>query len=341
MSLLDRPLRLATEASAETKPQVHRDVLLGACLAGCLAFPSPSLALVRGNSPNAPAPVQENAAQPLPSDDGATAVLDYGRMLAPTTRDALEAQLDELQRSTDSHWKLRIVTGYGPGSTPSPQALQRYWRADSKTIIMTWDEFKGNVLDFTYADGTFSIVGSLCLFSISSRIAAPPMLLLIGRQSLYRWRTAPCDPLMICCSAMQVPNNVFQELRGRFGNMYFINEEGTEEAIKRVTGILSDCLGAGGCTFVPGLSEQQRLFSLVPITSGAFLSGGALRGGLNNRWSYIFLLLWVPWIIGFGYYPLYIRQPEDLSPLIENTAIFAAIFSLTKWSPLLNNRENN
>ena len=135
---------------------------------------------------------------------------------------------------------------------------------------------------------------------------------------------------------LQVPKNVFQELRGRFGNMYFINEEGTEEAIKRVTGILYDCLEAGGCTFVPGLSEQQRLFSLVPITSGAFLSGGALRGGFNNRWSYIFLLLWAPWIIGFGYYPLYIRQPDDLSPLIENTVIFATIFALTRWSPLLN-----
>jgi hypothetical protein len=51
----------------------------------------------------------------------------------------------------------------------------------------------------------------------------------------------------------------------------------------------------GRCKFVPGLSEQQRQFSLISITSGAFLSGAVLRNGLS-RWTYIFLFIWVPWI---------------------------------------------
>ena len=80
-------------------------------------------------------------------------------MLAPNVRDSLELQIDELEGSSNAHWKLRVVTGYGPGSTPAPLALQRYWGADSKTIIIIWDEFKGNILEFVYSDTIFSTVG--------------------------------------------------------------------------------------------------------------------------------------------------------------------------------------
>jgi len=271
-----------------------RTAAAAALLVGCLACPPSSLALVKGNSPYAPEALHDRGRPPVevPTDGGATAVLDYGRVLAPETCRQLEAEVDGLQKR--SGWKLRIITGYGPNSTPSVPVLQRYWAADSKTIIVSWDEFKGNVLEFFYPDSMFETV----------------------------------------------PRNVFQELRGRFGNKYFIDEEGTEAAVKRVTGVLDNCLAAGGCAFVPGLSEQQRLFSLVPITSGAFLSGGALRNGVNNRWAFIFLLMWTPWIVGFGYYPLYIRQPDDVTPLLENTAIFVLIFAVTLSSPILNDAAN-
>jgi hypothetical protein len=49
-------------------------------------------------------------------------------------------------------------------------------------------------------------------------------------------------------------------------------------------------------------------------------------------------MLWVPWIVGFGFYPLYVRQPDDLSPIFENVAVFATVFALTQRSPLLSNQ---
>ena len=36
----------------------------------------------------------------------------------------------------------------------------------------------------------------------------------------------------------------------------------------------------------------------------------------------------------FGFYPLYIRQPEDLTPLFQNALIFAACLGVTSLSPL-------
>ena len=32
----------------------------------------------------------------------------------------------------------------------------------------------------------------------------------------------------------------------------------------------------------------------------------------------------------FGFYPLYARQPEDLTPLLENVAVFAACVLATR-----------
>jgi hypothetical protein len=36
----------------------------------------------------------------------------------------------------------------------------------------------------------------------------------------------------------------------------------------------------------------------------------------------------------FGFYPLYVRQPEDLTPLLQNAAIFAVIAGATALSPV-------
>jgi len=227
---------------------------------------------------------------PVPEDGGSQAVLDYGKVLSASTVETLEEELKQLEQSTG--WKLRVVTGYGPAGTPSPSALQKYWKADVNTIVVSIDEFKGNVLEFYYDSVNPS-----------------------GLKSI-------------------IPKNVFQELRGRYGNVYFLREEGTEAAVVGVTGVLNGCLMRGGCNFVPGLSEQQRQFSLIAITSGAFLSGAVLRNPLS-RWTYIFLFIWGPWIGLFGFYPLYIRQPDDLTPLFQNLGIFAVCFGLTYLTPVL------
>lgn len=162
--------------------------------------------------------------------------------------------------------------------------------ADSRTFILSADEFKGNVFEFFY--------------NVS-------------------------DPTV----KATVPKNVFQELRGRYGNVYYIDEEGIESAVEVTSRALKDCLSRGGCSFVPGLSEQQRQFSLIAITSGGFLFGAVLRGGLS-AWTWIFAFIWVPWVGLFGFFPLYQRQPEDLTPLFQNAGIFIVCLTATYLSPV-------
>ena len=80
-------------------------------------------------------------------------------------------------------------------------------------------------------------------------------------------------------------------LQGRYGNQYFTDEEGLEEAVFKATDTLRGCLARGGCTFVPGLSQQQREFSLIAVTSGGFLFGAVARGG-RSAWTVVFCAIW-------------------------------------------------
>lgn len=94
-----------------------------------------------------------------------------------------------------------MVTGYGPGGAPSDNDVYRYFDADRRTVILTADEFKGNVLEFYY-----------------------------DTQSLKE----------------VVPKNVFQELRGRFGNKYYTDEEVFEEKVFKAIDTLRGCLARQG-----------------------------------------------------------------------------------------------
>ena len=99
-------------------------------------------------------------------------LLDYAKTFDREEAAALSDALVALER--DTGWKLRVVTGYG-SEYPSVDQLFKYFAADRKTIVMTADEFKGNVIEFYYDTSSLRDV---------------------------------------------VPKNVFQEIRGRYGNKY-------------------------------------------------------------------------------------------------------------------------
>lgn len=231
----------------------------------------------------------------LPSVKGLN-VLDYGSVFTKSPEDLkkLNNSIEEVEASTG--WRVRIVTGDGPGgfgsSMPEQNDLYKYFGTrDRKLVVLTCDEFKGNVLELYNDYSTLS-------------------------------------PLM--------PKSVVQEVRGRYGNKYFVDEEGLEEAVFQAANVVTTCLGKpDGCKFVPGLSQQQREFSLVAVLTGGFLFGAASRGITQQRdtsspWIAVFGFIWVPWVLGFGFYPLWVRQPEDLTPLYENAAIFLACVLATR-----------
>ena len=127
-------------------------------------------------------------AEILASRGSAGVRLSLQRAETPEALAKLRGEIARVERSTG--WRLRVVTGNGPGGVgaamPAANDLYRYFGAeDRKLVIMTVDEFNGNVLDF-YND----------------------------QQAL--------SPI--------VPKSVVQEIRGRYGNKYFVDEEGLEAA---------------------------------------------------------------------------------------------------------------
>ena len=102
-----------------------------------------------------------------------------------------------------------------------------------------------------------------------------------------------------------IPKSVFQEIRGRFGNKYFVDEEGVEAATNARRRRLWIASIAG--IFVPGVSMQQREFSLVAVTSGGFAQR---HQGRCRAWSWVFASIRVPWVLASG--SVHVRQPDDL-----------------------------
>ena len=88
----------------------------------------------------------------------------------------------------------------------------------------------------------------------------------------------------------------------------------------------------------PASVSKQREFSLVAVTTGGFLFGAATRskgsGAESSAWTGIFYAIWAPWVGMFGFYPLYVRQPDDLTPLVQNALVFAVCLGVTWFSPV-------
>lgn len=59
-------------------------------------------------------------------------------MLRGNAKLKLDSDLQRLQE--DTGWKLVVLTSYGEGTVPPLRALEQYWKADSKTIIVSSTE---------------------------------------------------------------------------------------------------------------------------------------------------------------------------------------------------------
>lgn len=54
-----------------------------------------------------------------------------------------------------------------------------------------------------------------------------------------------------------LPRTFWIELQARFGNLYFVRDEGEDQAILQALSAVEGCLAQGGCKVVPGLPKEQ------------------------------------------------------------------------------------
>jgi TPM domain len=117
------------------------------------------------------------------------------------------------------------------------------------------------------------------------------------------------------------------ELQTRFGNQFFVRDNGEDEAILQTIGTLETCLRQGGCSVVPGLPREQWILTLITSIFGGIICGFAAHPRKPGQsfawqWALIFSPLWGILFIAFGIGPV-ISRTSDWLPLARNISGFA------------------
>ena len=125
-----------------------------------------------------------------------------------------------------------------------------------------------------------------------------------------------------------MPRTARVELQTRFGNQYYVKDNGEDGAVLDALNAVEICLERGGCQVVPGLPLEQWLWTLTTSILGGVIAGFAgfpRKEGETIAWSWLLLLspLWIMLFGVFGIAPVVTRTPE-LLPLIRNGLGFMA-----------------
>ena len=136
-----------------------------------------------------------------------------------------------------------------------------------------------------------------------------------------------------------MPRTFWIELQTRFGNMYYVRENGEDSAITDSLEAVKGCLVRGGCNVVPGLPKEQWLLTLVTSVIGGVICGfaGQYRkpeGGFAWQWALIFSPLWGILFIAFGIAPVITRTSEWV-PLVRNCSGFVMGVLVAYLTPVL------
>ncbi|MEQ8755427.1 TPM domain-containing protein [Coleofasciculus sp. G1-WW12-02] len=136
-----------------------------------------------------------------------------------------------------------------------------------------------------------------------------------------------------------LPRTFWVELQTRFGNLYFVRENGENQAIVNALDTVKTCLNKGGCQVVPGLPQEQWILTLITSLVGGVVLGFAAIPRKDGQlvawqWALIFSPLWGILFIAFGIGPVVTRTAEWL-PLFRNVLAFALGALVAYLSPFI------
>lgn len=119
-----------------------------------------------------------------------------------------------------------------------------------------------------------------------------------------------------------MPRTWWVELQTRYGNQFYVRDNGEDGSLLATIGAVELCLDRGGCQFVPGLPQEQWLLTLATSVLGGLIAGFAAyprKEGERIAWAWVLLLspLWVMLFGVFGIAPV-VTRTSDLLPLVRN-----------------------
>jgi energy-converting hydrogenase Eha subunit A len=136
-----------------------------------------------------------------------------------------------------------------------------------------------------------------------------------------------------------LPRTFWIELQTRYGNQFYVRENGEDASILDALESLKYCLRQGGCQVVPGLPKEQWILTLITSVIGGVVCGFAAQPregkGFSWQWALIFSPLWGILFIAFGIGPV-VTRTTDWLPLTRNIAGFVLGALVAYLSPMLN-----
>ncbi len=123
-----------------------------------------------------------------------------------------------------------------------------------------------------------------------------------------------------------LPRTFWIELQTRYGNQFFVRDNGEDGAITQALESIEVCLRRGGCNVVPGLPQEQWVLTLITSIVGGVVCGFASHPRKEGQaiawqWILIFSPLWGILFIAFGIGPV-VTRTSDWIPLTRNIAGF-------------------
>ena len=124
-----------------------------------------------------------------------------------------------------------------------------------------------------------------------------------------------------------MPRTFWIELQTRFGNMFYVQDNGENNAIVNALNVVQGCLLAeNGCNVVPGLPREQWILTLISSVVGGVIFGFA---GVSRKedqvfawqWALIMSPLWGILFLAFGIGPV-VSRTSDWLPLFRNVLGF-------------------
>lgn len=135
------------------------------------------------------------------------------------------------------------------------------------------------------------------------------------------------------------PGSFWAELANRFGNEFYIRDNGIDGALFAAIEKIEGC-GMAGCRVVPGVSTDQLYISLGCAAVAGCVAGAASRTGGSGggkkivNWEYVALFspLWGIFLVSFGIGPVVTR--DGYAELAGVISVFVAcVIGVWAWIP--------
>lgn len=135
-----------------------------------------------------------------------------------------------------------------------------------------------------------------------------------------------------------MPRTFWIELQTRYGNQFFVRDNGEDASILGALESIKTCIRQGGCQVVPGLPREQWILTLITSVVGGVIFGFAAQPReagkpFSWQWALIFSPLWGILFIAFGIGPV-VTRTADWVPLLRNVAGFALGAVVAYLSPM-------